>query len=57
MPKMMPAIRPGRTVPSRSKNLIPRSHPMTNSTGSAPTERVSAWSIGGTSGSTSLTAI
>ena len=57
MPKMMPAARPGHSVPSRWKNLTPRHQPMISSTGKAPTERISACSIGGTSGSTSFTAI
>ena len=54
---MMPAARPGHSVPSRSKNLTPRNQPIISSTGKAPTERISACSIGGTSGSTSFTAI
>ena len=41
----------------RAKNFTPRNQPMTSSTGSAPTERDSACSIGGTSGNTSFTAI
>src|SRR5258708_3229907 len=57
MPKITPALRPAHSVPSRSKNLVPRSQPMMSSTGKAPAERISACSIGGTSGSTSLTAI
>src|SRR3954467_984612 len=57
MPKMRPADSPGHSVPSRWKNLTPRSQPMISNTGKAPTERVSACSIGGTSGNTSLTAI
>ncbi len=57
MPKITPAETPAHSVPSRSKNLTPRSHPMISSTGSAPEERASACSIGGTSGNTSFTAI
>src|SRR5215211_8939877 len=57
MPKMMPAIMPGKSVPSRSKNLAPRNQPITSSTGNAPMERANACSIGGTSGNTSFTAI
>ncbi|MHC2583391.1 hypothetical protein ACVI1J_004391 [Bradyrhizobium diazoefficiens] len=57
MPNISPAIRPGFHVPSFSKNLTPRSVPMMKSTGSAPIERIIAWSIGGMSGSTSFTAI
>src|SRR4029077_6393265 len=57
MPKMTPALRPGHSVPSRSKNFTPRNQPITSRTGNAPTERSSACSIGGTSGSTSFTAI
>src|ERR1700730_7073074 len=57
MPKITPALTPGHSVPSRSNNLTPRARAMMSSTGSPPTERVSACSIGGTSGSTSLTAI
>src|SRR3982751_3819794 len=48
---------PGHSVPSRSKNFTPRNQPIRNSTGNAPSERVNACSIGGTSGNTSLTAI
>jgi hypothetical protein len=54
---MSPAITPGHSVPSRSKNLTPRNQPITNNTGNAPSERANAWSIGGTSGNTSFTAI
>src|SRR5436853_7441848 len=57
MPKIRPHEIPAHSVPSRSKNLTPRKEPMIKSTGSAPTERDSACSIGGTSASTSLTAI
>src|SRR5438034_3728707 len=57
MPKITPLQRPAHSVPSRSKNLTPRNQPISSSTGSAPAERDSACSIGGTSGSTSLTAI
>src|SRR2546423_1528994 len=48
---------PAHSVPSRSKNFTPRSHPISKSTGNAPEERTSACSIGGTSDNTSLTAI
>src|SRR6266404_2110667 len=57
MQKMTPAITPGHSVPSRSKNLTPRNQPITSSTGNAPMERANACSIGGTSGNTSFTAI
>jgi hypothetical protein len=57
MPKIRPQQTPGHSEPSRSKNFTPRSEPMIRSTGSAPAERLSACSIGGTSGNTSLTAI
>ena len=57
MPKITPALTPGHSVPSRSKNLTPRNQPIASSTGNAPTERLNACSIGGTSGNTSFTAI
>ena len=57
MAKMMPLATPAGSVPSRLKNLTPRSQPMMSITGNAPTERDKACSIGGTSASTSLTAI
>src|SRR4051812_7770257 len=57
MPNNVPAIRPGTSEPSRSKNFTPRSQPAKSMTGSAPSERANACSIGGTSGSTSFTAI
>jgi len=44
-------------VPSRVKNLTPRSQPMARITGNAPAERIIACSIGGTSGKASFTAI
>src|SRR6478735_11838005 len=53
---MTPAIIPGHSEPSRSKNFTPRNQPIASNTGSAPMERTNACSIGGTSGSTSLTA-
>ena len=57
MPNNVPASRPGHSEPSRSKNFTPRSQPAISMTGSAPAERISACSIGGTSGSASFTAI
>ena len=57
MPNKVPANRPGHSEPSRSKNFTPRSQPAMSMTGKAPAERISACSIGGTSGSASLTAI
>src|SRR5712672_3471783 len=54
---MTPAITPGHNDPSRSKNFTPRNRPITSNTGNAPRERINACSIGGTSGSTSFTAI
>src|SRR5437899_2324440 len=57
MPKIAPAVTPAHSVPSRSKNFTPRNQPIASNTGNAPTERISACSIGGTSAKTSFTAI
>src|SRR5450756_87774 len=57
MPKITPAVSPARKVPSRSNIFTPRSRAIRNSTTSAPQERIKACSIGGMSGSASLTAI
>ena len=54
---MTPAIMPGHSEPSRSKNFTPRNQPISSSTGNAPMERINACIIGGTSGNTSFTAI
>src|SRR5260370_37902527 len=57
MPNSTPANRQAGSVPSRWKIFTPRSRAITNSTGNAPAERMVACSIGGMSGSASLTAI
>ena len=54
---MTPASKPARSVPSRSNSFTPRTLAIRNSTTSAPEERIVACSIGGMSGSASLTAI
>src|SRR5258707_12737950 len=57
MPNSTPANSPAPSVPSRLKIFTPRSRAINNSTGNAPAERMVACSIGGMSGSASLTAI
>src|SRR5258705_3927744 len=57
MPNSTPANRPAPSVPSRLKIVMPRIRAINNNTGSAPAERMVACSIGGMSGSASLTAI
>src|SRR6476646_407495 len=57
MPNSTQANRPAPSVPSRLKILTPRSRAINNNTGKAPAERMVACSIGGMSGSASLTAI
>src|ERR1700740_767883 len=52
----MPANRPGPRGPSRRANFTPRREPISKGTGKAAIERIVACNIGGTSGSTSLTA-